>query len=140
MTRRALLDTSALIGVVDAGDVRALPFDTLFVSAMTYAELRLGLVTAKDMVTLRHRMRRIEDVSRRFGAGLPFDDRCAREYERIVQAAVDGGQKPRVNTIDRMIAAVAAAAGMPLVTCNAADVRGLSGIVEVVELPAAGRG
>lgn len=134
MTRVALLDTSALIGAVDSATVGALPYERLLISALTYAELRLGLVTAVDTDALRRRVRRIDDISQAFGSGVPFDDACAREYERIVQAAVDQGQRPRANTIDRMIAATAAAHHLPLVTRNAADVRGLDEILEIVAL------
>ncbi len=134
MTRVALLDTSALIGAVDSETVEALPYDRLLISALTYAELRLGLVTAADTGALRHRVRRIDEISRAFGSGVPFDDACAREYERIVQAAVERGQRPRANTVDRMIAATAAAHHLPLVTRNAADVRGLDEILEIVSL------
>ena len=134
MTRFALLDTSALISTVDAQTVAALPYDRLLISALSYAELRLGLITASDTDSLRHRIRRIDEISRAFGSGVPFDDACAREYERIVQAAVDLGQHPRSNTIDRMIAATAAAHHLPLATRNPADVRGLDAILEVVAL------
>lgn len=130
----ALLDTSALISAVDAKDAGALPYDSLHIAALTYAELRLGLVTAKDVTTLRGRIRRIDAIERAFGVGLAFDDECARAYERIVQAAVDHGQRARTNNVDRLIAAVAARNGMPLVTRNAADLRGLEGVVEVVAL------
>lgn len=134
VTRVALLDTSALIGAVDSETVEALPYDRLIVSALTYAELRVGLVTATDVDTLRHRVRRIDEISRAFGSGVPFDDACAQEYERVVQAAVERGQRPRVNTVDRMIAATASAHHLPLVTRNAADVRGLDEILEIVPL------
>lgn len=134
MTRVALLDTSALIGTVDAETIEALPYDRLLISALTYAELRLGLITASDTGTLRHRVRRIDEISRAFGAGVSFDGACAREYERIVQAAVERGQRPRANTVDRMIAATAAAHHLPLITRNAAGVRGLEKILEIVSL------
>lgn len=134
MTRVALLDTSVLIGAFDSEAVEDLPYDRLLISALTYAELRVGLVTAADTGTLRHRVRRIDEISRAIGPGLPFDDACAREYGRIVQAAVERGQRPRVNTIDRMIAATAAAHHLPLITRNAADVRGLDEILEIVSL------
>lgn len=134
MTRVALLDTSALIGAIDTETIEALPYDRLLISALTYAELRVGLVTAADTRTLRHRVRRVDEISRVFGPGVPFDDECAREYERIVQAAVERGQHPRSNAVDRMIAATAAAHQLPLVTRNAADVRGLDEIVEIVSL------
>ncbi|HHU09282.1 MAG TPA: type II toxin-antitoxin system VapC family toxin [Intrasporangiaceae bacterium] len=132
MTRYALLDTSVVISAMGAGEVEELPYDVLVVSALSYAELRLGLVTATDMDELRRRIRRIEAISRVFGPGIPFDDACAREYERVVQAAVDHGQRPRTNAVDRMIAAVAAAHRMPLLTRNAVDLRGVDGLVDIV--------
>lgn len=130
----ALLDTSALIGAVEASDAASLPYDGLHIASLTYAELRLGLVTAKDVAVLRGRMRRIEEIERTFGAGLPFDDEAARAYEQIVQTAVEHGQRPRSNTLDRLIAAVAKRHGLPLITRNAVALRGLEGVVEIVAL------
>jgi toxin FitB len=128
----ALLDTSALISAVDAGVVRTLPFSQLTISSLSYAELRLGLVTAKGLDALNHRSRRLLDISQQFGHGIPFDDECAREYERLTQAAVGLGQHPRANTIDRMIAATALAHRLPIITRNAADLRGLDDLVEII--------
>ena len=128
----ALLDTSALIGAVDADTVRSLPFSLLTISSLTYAELRLGLVTAKGLEALNHRSRRLVDIAQQFGPGIPFDDDCAREYERITQTAVSTGQQPRANTIDRMIAATALTHRMPIITRNAADLRGLGDVIDVI--------
>ena len=134
VSRSALLDTSALINAVDARAVASLPFERLFIASLTYAELRLGLATATDLTVLRQRMQRVDDITRLFGPGLPFDDACALEYQRIVERAVGGGQRPRTNVVDRMIAAVASAHSMPLITSNAAAFRGFTDLVEVVEL------
>ncbi|SNU00465.1 hypothetical protein SAMN06298212_101181 [Ruaniaceae bacterium KH17] len=130
----ALLDTSALINAVDADAVEELPFDRLFISSLSYAELRLGLVTARDVRTLRQRSRRIESIERSFGRGLPFDDACALEYEQLVQLSVDHGLSARSHTVDRMIAAVAVAHEIPLVTSNGSDVRGLESVLDIVVL------
>ncbi|MFJ4046299.1 PIN domain-containing protein [Microbacterium sp. NPDC089987] len=130
----ALLDTSALITSMDTDAMAALPFERLVVSSLTYAELRLGLVTAKDRKSLDHRTARLIDIAQLLGPGLPFDDACAREYERITRAAVDQGQRPRANTMDRMIAASAVAHRMPIITRNSSDLRGLEDLVEVIEL------
>lgn len=134
MAHAALLDTSALINTVDDGIVASLDVEQLLIASLSYAELRLGLVTARDVVVLRQRTRRIELISRTFGAGLPFDDECALAYERVVETAVGLGQGPRTNTVDRMIAAVALAHGMPLITSNAQDVRGLEDLVQIIDL------
>ena len=91
VSRSALLDTSALINAVDARAVASLPFERLFIASLTYAELRLGLATATDLTVLRQRMQRVDDITRLFGPGLPFDDACALEYQRIVERAVGGG-------------------------------------------------
>ena len=130
----ALLDTSVIIDTMDAGTVRSLPFSLLTISSLTYAELRRGLVTATELHKLNHRSRRLVDVAQQFGPGIPFDDACAREYERITQAAVDHGQGARANMIDRMIAATALAHQMPIITRNAADLRGLDGHLHVIPL------
>ncbi|WP_336644339.1 PIN domain-containing protein [Microbacterium sp. USHLN186] len=130
----ALLDTSALITSMDTDVVAALPFERLVVSSLTYAELRLGLVTAKDRKSLDHRTSRLIDIAQLLGPGLPFDDACALEYERITTAAVDQGQRPRANAMDRMIAASAAAHRMPILTRNSRDLPGLDGLVEIIEL------
>jgi len=134
VTRTALLDTSALITVVDNDAIGALDFDRLVISSLTYAELRVGFLTAGDVDTLRNRTRRFEAISRSFGAGLPFDDACAPVYERVVQAAVAAGQSPRTNAIDRMIAAIAARHHLPLVTRNATDLRGVDAVVDIIPL------
>lgn len=134
MSGTALLDTSALINTVDSRTISQLPYELLTLSSLTYAELRLGLVTAASVGVLRQRSRRIEEITRWFGPGLPFDDDCAIHYERIVQASVDNGQRPRTNTVDRMIAAVAVAHDLPLITSNPTDFRGLTNLLEVVAL------
>ena len=48
--------------------------------------------------------------------------------------SIVGGQRARTNVVDRMIAAVAAAHSMPLISSNAAAFRGFTDLVEVVEL------
>lgn len=135
MTRHAaLLDTSALITSMDTDAMADLAFERLTVSSLTYAELRLGLVTARDRASLDHRTSRLIDIAQLLGPGLPFDDACAREYERLTKTAVDLGQRPRTNTMDRMIAATAVAHRIPLITRNAADLRGLDDVVEIIAL------
>lgn len=134
MTGAALLDTSALISVMDSRSISELPYERVIVSSLTYAELRLSLATAKDVSILRQRARRIEEIERKFGVGVPFDDECARAYERICETAIGLGKRARSNTLDRMIAAVSIVHGLPLVTANAADLRGLESMIEIVSL------
>ena len=56
---------------------------------------------------------------------LPFDERAAREYGRVVAAVLAGGRKPQRRAYDLLIAATALANGLPLVTRNGADFQGL---------------
>ena len=81
----------------------------------------------------RARMAALEELERVFGVGIPFDDRAAEWYGRITSRVVSTGGDPRAHRTDRMIAAIAAAHDHVLVTLNAADLRGLDGIVQVRE-------
>ena len=134
MTERALLDTSTVIALFQ--EERAFnvsSFDRVAVSSLTYAELRLGISMARSADVARARMAALEELQRVFGVGIPFDDRAAEWYGRITRRVESTGGDPRAHRTDRMIAAIAAAHDHVLVTLNAADLRGLDGIVQVRE-------
>ncbi len=66
---------------------------------------------------------------------LPFDEDAARAYGRIYAAQLIRGRKARgVRVIDLLIAATACASQLPLCTRNRGDLRGLEGLVEIVEV------
>ena len=66
---------------------------------------------------------------------LAFDTAAARAYGLIYAAVIAQGRKARgARAVDLLIAAVAAAHGIPLVTRNPEDFSGLAGIVTVVEV------
>lgn len=66
---------------------------------------------------------------------IPFDAAAARAYGRVFAAVVAGGRKARgKRAIDLLIAATAAAAGLPVYTRNIDDFSGLEGVVEIVEV------
>lgn len=134
--RPAVLDTSVVIALTQQGEVLTglEDFDPLFVSSVTYAELHAGLSASPSVDIALRRQAALDRIGRLLGPGLPFDDACATAYAAIVRAAVAQGSSFRANQIDRMIAAVAAANGLPLLTMNAADLRGLDTAVEVVDL------
>lgn len=137
MTGSALLDTSTVIGLFQEQRRFTLEsFDRVALCSLTYAELRLGVSVAPSAVVARQRMTALEEAQSVFGAGIAFDDEAARLYGRITARAGERGGDPKAHRTDRMIAAVAAAHDLTLVTLNPADLRGLDGLVRVVAPPA----
>ncbi len=63
---------------------------------------------------------------------LPFDGDAARVYGRLFAAARAAGQTSRSRLADLLIAATAAAAGLPVYTRNPSDFAALKSIVRVV--------
>ena len=131
--RRALLDTSVLVAMrnPDESAPDLSRFDELFVSSLSYAEMRMGLATV-DGADRARRQDRLDAVTHLFGAGLVFDDSAALEFGRIARAAIEVGRSPRNHVFDRMIAAVAAANGLELLTRNPGDLVGLEALVDIV--------
>jgi predicted nucleic acid-binding protein len=104
------------------------------VSALTLAELTGGPVTARDASARACRQERLQRVESTFEP-LPFDPACARAFGRVCAAVVAAGRKPRrTRSVDLMIAATALAHQLPLYTLNAADLRGLEDLIEIVDL------
>lgn len=128
-----LLDTCVII------DLPRLPEDALpvssAISAVSLAELSAGLHTTKDPQERALRTARVQRVEAAM-APLPFDTDAARHYGVLVALTLAFGRNPRPRKMDLMIAATAAAHGLPLFTSNAADFEGLQGAVEVVAVPA----
>ncbi|HEX8068257.1 MAG TPA: PIN domain-containing protein [Thermoleophilaceae bacterium] len=126
--RRALLDTSFVIALA-RGDEVALddPPDEAAISAVTLCGLHHGVLVASE----RDRPGRLATLAyaeRRF-AVLPVDERVAPHYGRLV-AATRRARRRRLGAADALIAATAAAHGLPLVTRDR-DFERLEG-VEVV--------
>lgn len=63
---------------------------------------------------------------------IPFDTDAARLYGVIYEAVLAIGRKPRKRLADLLIASVAAAHSLPLVTRNPADFAGLDAQITVV--------
>lgn len=132
--RRGLLDTNIVILRARIAP-EALP-DEVAISAVTLAELSAGvhLVRGDDRSAREERARRLEILQRvesEFDP-LPFDDNAARVLGRLSGAVADSGRTPRRRVADLMIAAVAAAHHLPLLTTNPDDFTGLEGLVDVV--------
>ncbi|WP_415137751.1 PIN domain-containing protein [Microbacterium sp.] len=100
-------------------------------SSLSLTELGKGLNAATDVATLRARAARLESVCATFGVGIPFDDRCAEAYERLLATVARRGGSARPHMLDRMLAATALAHGMTLV---ARDLRAYADLAEHVRI------
>lgn len=127
--QRGLIDTSVVITMAEIPD-GDLP-DEIAVSAMTLAELAAGPHATTDPVERARRQLHVQLAEATFDA-IAFDAAAARAYGRIFSATVDAGRKPRRRVADLLIAATAAAHGLPLYTRNPKDFHGLEGLVNVV--------
>lgn len=124
-----LLDTSVVIDL-DIIDPGALPL-TVGVSAITMAELAAGPAATLDLAERARRQDRLQRAEAAFEA-IPFGSDAARAYGRVHAAVVAAGRQPRRRLADLMIAAVAVAEGLPLVTRNPDDFLGLEELLVVV--------
>jgi len=126
----ALLDTSVVIalarGELNASDVREPP-ETVVVSAVTVAGLHHGVLVASPAVLAQrlHTLRFVEETCE----VLPVDTRVAVHYGRI---AADARRLlgRRIALGDGLIAATAAAHGLPLYTRDG-DLDGIPGVRSV---------
>ncbi len=129
---RGLLDTSVVIDLESIAPA-LLPREVA-VSAITIAELSAGPHAATSAGERARRQDRLQRVEAAFDP-LPFDADAARAYGRVYAAISGTGHKARgARAVDLMIVAVAVANGLPLITRNAVDFRGLGDLLEVVEL------
>ncbi|WP_066935141.1 type II toxin-antitoxin system VapC family toxin [Microtetraspora fusca] len=126
---QGLLDTNILI--LRAGiDPDELP-DEMMISAITTAELSVGVLVASGPQELAQRMKILQAAEAEFDP-LPFDETAAREYGQLWTAVISSGRNPRPRTADLMIACVAIANRLPLYTCNPKDFKGLDHLLTVV--------
>ena len=98
------------------------------------AELVSGVYGAnRDLKRIR-RKRHLQRIRSKVEP-LDFDLPCAYAYGLIYRATILLGRKPRGSrAVDLMIAATALAHGLPLYTLNAKDLRGLEGLIEIVDV------
>lgn len=128
---RGLLDTSVVI------DLASLPEDALplssAISTVTLAELAAGVHTTNDPGQRAARMVRLQTVESTIDAQ-PFDVDAARWYGQLVALVLASGRSPRPRRMDLMIAATAAAGGLPLYTRNAGDFTGLESVLTIMNV------
>lgn len=133
-----LLDTSAVIdfeeldGRAVAARVRCDYADLApGICTVTLAELAAGPHATVDPSTRGARQARLQWVESTFDP-LPFDSEAARAYGLIYSLVLAAGRKPRKRLADLLIAAIAAAHGLPLVTRNPDDFAGLNAQITVI--------
>ena len=126
---RGLLDTSVVIDH-DIVDPASLP-DESTIAAVTLAELAAGPHATGDDVERARRQDRLQWAAATWEP-LPFDAEAARAYGLVFAATRAAGRSSRTRLADLLIAATAAAHGLPIYTRNPGDFIGLDGIVRVV--------
>lgn len=126
-TLRSLADTSLLVGL-EQGRVRPAELPPLTVSTITIAELKLGLLSARDAPTRAMRLRTLQDALRL--EPLPIDEQVADAWAELRVTLREVGR--RMATNDGWIAATAIAHGLPLITQDR-DYDGVPGL-DVVTL------
>lgn len=124
-----LLDTSV---VIDLGRIPAeqLP-RALAISAITLAELSAGPSATDDPAERARRQDRLQRTEAAFEP-IPFGPDAARAFGLVHAAVVAAGRRPRRRFADLLVASVAVAEGLALVTRNPDDFVGLDHLVEVV--------
>ncbi len=122
--RRAVLDTSVLIGAARPGDLDGA------ISTASLAELHFGVLVAADSDERARRSLRLGVVEATFDP-LPVDAAVAREWGRLAAAVAARGGRPRRRTVDLVIAATANVHGVPLLTADTADFAIVSDLVDV---------
>jgi len=128
---RAVIDTSVFVSIEQGRPLRREVFPaTGAISVVTKAELRAGVLAAKDIATRDRRLDTLDAV-----AGiivLPVDEEVAKAWAQMRAYLTAADQ--RVNVNDMWIAATAAANEIPVLTQDA-DFNALSGIAGLTVIP-----
>lgn len=124
----ALLDTSVVIAFDPASVAQRA--DAAAISTIALAELSNGLHTADPLENAK-REAHYRWAASHF-APLTFESSAARTYGAVRQAVLTAVGDPRPRAFDLLIASVALANELPLVTRNAIDFRGLPAALTVI--------
>lgn len=128
---RGLLDTSVLIAIESGRSLRreAIP-ETVAISVITKAELRVGVLAAEDIETRDRRLATFGFANRL--VSLPVDEAVSRAWAQMRAYVRASERKVRIN--DMWIAATAAAHEIPVVTQDA-DFDALNGVAGLTVIP-----
>jgi predicted nucleic acid-binding protein len=125
---RVLLDTSVVIDF--PAEAMRYVAATAAVSTITLAELAYGLHTDDPLVNAA-REERYHWIVSTF-APIPFDTSAARVYGALCASVRSIGRDPKPRRFDLLIAAVAVALGIPLVTRNETDFLGIHNSLNIL--------
>ena len=131
---RALLDTSVLLLPPERLKAATVGSGELAISVATVGEVEHGLLGAGTDWALRFQRDLAHRNMLRLFKVLPFDRAAAREYAKVCFLVRQRGRTHRRRAVDLMIAATASAHQVPLLTANAADLRGAEALVEIVSI------
>lgn len=126
---RGLLDTSAVIRLGEVSDPDTLP-DELLISAITLAELSVGPLVAHDDAVRAARQAHLQQAEADFEP-LAFDAASARAFGQVAAALRGSGRKPAARAYDALIASVALANRLPVVTANPRDFEQIPGLTVI---------
>ena len=129
---KGILDTSAVLRLHEL-EPDDLPIDAA-ITSVTLAELSVGPLLAQDDDVRAARLSQVQRAETNYGEPIPFDVEAARAFAQVAADIRRSGRKPAARAFDALIAATAKAAGLPLYTFNAEDLRGVEGL-EIVALP-----
>lgn len=124
-----MLDTSVVIDL-ETADLGERQVDLAVVSAITVGELAFGLDVPEPKIAIA-RAERFCAVLESIEV-LPFGVEEAKLYGVLATLVRAAGRNPRPRRLDLQIAATAAAARLPLLTCNPDDFVGVERLVDVV--------
>lgn len=126
----ALLDTSVVIDLPVLLKRGCLP-GSLAIFSITMAELTAGPAATDDPRERARRQDRLQRVEATFEP-IPFGISAARAYGQIFAAVRSCRRQPRKRFADLLIASIALAEELPLITRNSDDFVGLDDLVEVI--------
>ncbi len=126
---RGVLDTSVVIDH-DLVDIALLP-DESAITAITLAELAAGPHATDDDQERARRQDRLQWAAATWDP-LAFHADAARAFARVFSATKAMGRSSRTRLADLLIAATAAANGLPLYTRNPNDFAGFDHLPDVV--------
>lgn len=125
---RGVLDTNTLV-LLTRLDPEALPAEPV-ITVVTLAELSVGPLVTDDPEEQAARQLRLQETEAAFEP-LLFDAAAAREFGRIAASLHRAGRKPVARAFDAVIAAIAAAHGLAVFTCNPDDFEHMGKVVAV---------
>jgi toxin FitB len=125
---RGILDTSVLV----ADDVVPIPGE-LAISIVSVAELKFGVLVARNDKTRATRLSRLSSIERRFDP-LPVDEAVVDSYAQLAARVVAVGRQPRARVMDLLIAATAHAHNATIYTRNAAHLADLEDLVTIASI------